>query len=76
MKKLNLVKSKKKYMSGLVFQIKRIGEKRVSLEIVKPAPDKEGFVIKTFKTGRTGAIHFFRKRTMIRDFFNKSFKPI
>ena len=72
MNRLDIVRSTKKYMSGLLFRIKRIGNKRVSLEIVKPEPDKDGFVTKYFKTGRE--IHFFKDRTMTREFFNKSFK--
>jgi len=61
-------------MSGIIFQIKRIGDKRVSLEIVKPLPNKDGFVTRYFKTGRTESISIFKYRTMTRDFFNKSFK--
>lgn len=74
MKKLDFVKSTKKYMSGLIFEIKRIGEKRVSLTIVKPIPDKDGFVNKYFKTGKTECICFYKERTMTREFFDKSFK--
>jgi hypothetical protein len=74
MNKFDIVKSTKKYMSGLLFCIKRIGDKRVSLEIVKPTPDKDGFVIKKFKTGSAREIHFYKHRTMTREFFNKSFK--
>ena len=74
MKKLNFVRSTKKYMNGIIFEIKRIGDKRVSLEIVKPLPDKDGFVTRYFKTGRTESISIFKYRTMTRDFFNKSFK--
>ncbi len=74
MYKNKIVKSTKKYMSGILFCVKRIGEKRVSLEIVKPTPDKDGFVVKKFKTGKTEEIHFYKKRTMTREFFNKSFK--
>ena len=73
-KKLDFVKSTKKYMNGLVFKIKRIGEKRVSLEIIKPIPDNDGFVTKYFKTGKTESISFYKKRTMTREFFDKSFK--
>ena len=61
-------------MSGLLFCVKRIGEKRVSLEIVKPIPDEDGFVVKKFKTGKTKEIYFYKDRTMTREFFNKSFK--
>lgn len=74
MKKGYLVKSTKKYMSGIVFKIKRIGKQRVSLEIVDPTPDADGFVIKYYKTGKTESIHFFKKRTMTREFFDKSFR--
>ncbi len=74
MKKGNLVKSVIKYMNGLLFEIKRIGDKRVSLEIVEPQPDEDGFVVKYFKTGKTESIHFYKKRTMTRDYFNKAFR--
>ncbi|MFM2199961.1 MAG: hypothetical protein RL769_14 [Pseudomonadota bacterium] len=63
-------------MSGLIFQIKRIGEKRVSLEIVKPLPDEDGFVTKFFKTGKIESISFYKKKTMTRNYFNNSFKKI
>ena len=72
MNRLDIVRSTKKYMSGLLFCIKRIGDKRVSLEIVKPTPDKNGFVTKYFKTGKTESICFYKERTMTREFFNKS----
>ena len=49
-KKSDLVTSVKKYMSGLVFRIERIGNRRVSLEIIKPLPNEDGFVVKKFKT--------------------------
>lgn len=74
MNRFDIVRSTKKYMSGLLFRVKRIGEKRVSLEIVKPTPDKDGFVVKKFKTGKTEEIHFYKYRTMTREFFDKSFK--
>ena len=74
MNRLDIVRSTKKYMNGLLFRIKRIGDKRVSLEIVKPTPDKDGFVTKYFKTGKTESIRFYKERTMTREFFNKSFK--
>jgi len=61
-------------MSGLLFRVRRIGKKRVSLEILKPTPDKDGFVTKYFKTGKTESISFFKNRTMTREFFDKSFK--
>lgn len=73
MLKNQIVKSTKRYMSGILFCVKRIGEKRVSLEIVKPIPDEDGFVVKKFKTGKTEEIHFYKNRTMTREFFDKSF---
>lgn len=74
MQKFDFVRSTKKYMSGLLFQIKRIGDKRVSLEIVKPSPDKDNFVSKKSKNGKIEEICFYKYRTMTRDFFDKSFK--
>ena len=74
MLKNQIVKSTKRYMSGILFCVKRIGKKRVSLEIVKPIPDEDGFVVKKFKTGKTEEIHFYKNRTMTREFFDKSFK--
>lgn len=73
MKKGDIVRSLKKYMSGLSFKINRIGSKRVSLEIVNPKPDEDGFVVKKFKTGRTEEIHFYKKKCMTRESFDKSF---
>jgi hypothetical protein len=74
MDRFDIVKSTKKYMSGLFFCVKRIGKKRVSLEIVKPIPDENGFVTKYFKTGKIESISFYKNRTMTREFFDKSFK--
>ena len=76
MKKLDLVKSIKTKMKGIIFQIDRIGEKRVSLNIIKPLPDKDGFITKFYKTGKIESISFYKRRTMTRDYFNKSFKKI
>jgi hypothetical protein len=74
MKKLDIVESTKEYMSGILFRIQRIGEKRVSLEIVKPTPNKDGFVVKKFKTGNIEKIYFYKKRTITRQLFNELFK--
>lgn len=74
MHRFDIVRSTKKYMSGLLFRVQRIGDKRVSLEIVKPTPDEDGFVTKYFKTGKTESVSFYKYRTMTREFFNKSFK--
>ena len=71
MKKLDLVKSIKTKMKGIIFQIDRIGEKRVSLNIIKPLPDKDGFITKFYKTGKIESISFYKRRTMTRDYFNK-----
>jgi len=74
MKKLDFVSSTKKYMSGLLFQIERIGKKRVSLIIINPVPNEHGFVTKYFKTGKIETATFYKKRTMTREFFDKSFR--
>lgn len=70
---MTTAKSIKYYMKGITFQVKRFGKKRVSLEIIKPKPDKDGFVNKFFKRGRLRQISFYKHRTMTRDFFDKSF---
>ena len=73
MKKLDRVKSLKGYIKGITFQIERIGEKRVSLKIIKPTPDEDGFVTKSFKSGRLESVSIYEKRVMTRAYFNKSF---
>ena len=76
MKKNILVKSIKENINDFIFKIERIGPKRVSLEIIKPIPDKDGFVTKFFKSGNYESISYFKKRNMTRDYFNKFFKII